>query len=237
MGTQKAALHWSGGKDAALAYQLHQASGGAEIAALITTLNSLNAASTVHEIPLALLEQQAWSMGLPLITADLPDASLQGYETALAARLPLLTAMGIDTFVFGDLEASGMLEHRRQQWASYGFQVVAPLWALGDSHSVMRAFLGSGIKAVTVMLMADKLDESFLGRMVDAAFVSELPAGVDPCGEGGEYHTLVYDAPFFNAPLRYQLEAARTSRQDIRLSDGTLRTYHYLYAPARLSDP
>lgn len=236
MAIRKAALHWSGGKDAALAYHLQKAAGGVDIVALITTLNSQNAASTVHEIPLALLEQQAWSMGLPLIIADLPDSSLQGYEAALAARLPLLTAMGIDTFVFGDLQASGMLEHRRQQWAGYGFQVAAPLWALGDSHAVMSAFLGSGIKAVTVMLMADKLDESFLGRTVDAAFVAELPAEVDPCGEGGEYHTLVYNAPFFNTPLRCHLEAARTSRQDIRLSDGMLRTYHYLYAPARLSN-
>ncbi len=229
----KAVLHWSGGKDAALAYWLAKQEGGLEITALLTTTIGQRGVSSVHEIPQDVLQAQADAMGLELITVPLPGDGMLGYEDAIAAQADALKARGIGAFIFGDLRASGMLDYRRQQWSNYGFNVIAPLWGLGDSSAMMRQSLAAGIQSLVVVVMADKLPVSVLGKTVDEPFLRDLPPEVDPAGEMGEYHTLVVNAPFFSAPIPVMLGEPLESWQDIRLSDGSLRRFTYWKLPVR----
>lgn len=94
----------------------------------------------------------------------------------------------------------------------------------------MRDFLASGLRTVVVTTMADGLGADVIGREIDPAFIASLPAGTDPNGENGEYHTFCYDGPIFRTPIPFRLGTPFCRSYDIRLDDGTVKSYSYWFA-------
>ena len=226
-----AAVHWSGGKDSALALSLLLAAPGVEVAFLVTTVHPQRGASTVHGIPVELLETQARALGLPLRTVPMPGPGLDGYVPAMNAAAARMRDEGIGAFAFGDLGCSDVRRHKEAQFGPLGIEVLEPLEEFSSSGQAVEAFLASGMRAVTVVVDADVLAADRVGVPLDRSFVDRLPPGVDPCGEFGEYHTFVFDGPMFRSPVPFELDPPRFLERDIGTTDGVRRYRYWLATP------
>lgn len=226
----KAVFNWSGGKDSAHALWRAMQSGKYEIVALLTTVNRDTRRSTMHGIPTALLQAQAASIGIPLHIVDLtPKGNMEDYDKAMSKAVEYFKTLGVTHFIFGDIYLHDVRKYREQQLAPHGIEVVEPLWEQ-SSEAVIRDFLASGLKTVVVTTMDDGLGADAIGRTIDSSFIAALPAGTDPNGENGEYHTFCYDGPVFRFPVRFRLGKPFNRSYDIRLEDGTVKTYSYWFA-------
>lgn len=229
----KAVFNWSGGKDSAHALLRAAQSGRYEIVALLTTVNRDTLRSTMHGIPATLLEAQAESIGIPLHVADLtPKGDMEDYGAAMSRATEHFKAQGVTHFIFGDIFLHDVRSYRERQLAPYGIEIAEPLWGR-PSEEVMDAYLATGLKTVVVTTMADGLGAGAIGREIDRDFIDALPAGTDPNGENGEYHTFCYDGPVFRHPVPFRLGQPFTRSYDIRLDDGTMKTYSYWFADLR----
>lgn len=228
------AFHWSGGKDSALALSSLLDDEDVLVDRLVTTVHRESGASTVHGIPVDLLQAQADSIGLPLHTVAIPGPGLDGYVEAMDAAAAVMRREGVDAFAFGDLPSSGVLDHKRAQFEPLGIDVLEPLWGLTSRECVER-FLASGIRAVTVVVDAAVLGPEALARPLDHDFFAHLPATADPCGELGEFHSFAHDGPLFRAPVDFELSAPRRFEAEIATTDG-LRTYAYWLATPQPRD-
>lgn len=226
----KAVFNWSGGKDSALALWKSMQCGDYEIVALLTTVNSESRRSTMHGIPLALLQQQADSIGIPLYILDLtPKGNMEDYATAMRKAVEHFQSKGVSHFIFGDIFLHDVRAYRESQLAPYGITVVEPLWNK-TSDEMMEEFLSSGIQTVIVTTTVGMLGSEYIGRSIDRALVDSFPDGIDVCGENGEYHTFCYDGPLFTKPVPYELGEPFMQHFPIRLEDGTEQTYSYWFA-------
>ena len=109
---------------------------------------------------------------------------------------------GIRRIAFGDIFLEDLKDYRERQLAASGLTCLFPLWKK-PTRSLARTFIDEGFRAVTVCVYSKALDESFAGRLFDAAFLNDLPSSVDPCGENGEFHTFVFDGPIFSRPIEF----------------------------------
>lgn len=226
----KAVFNWSGGKDSAHALLRAQQSGKYEIVALLTTANRETRRSTMHGIPIPLLQVQADSIGIPLHVVDLtPKGNMEDYGAAMSQAVAHFKALDVTHFIFGDIFLHDVRKYREQQLALYGIEVVEPLWDK-SSEEVMADFLVSGLRTVVVTTLADGLGAEAIGREIDRDFIGSLPDGIDPNGENGEYHTFCYDGPIFQYPVPFRLGEPFSQSYDIRLDDGTVKTYSYWFA-------
>jgi uncharacterized protein (TIGR00290 family) len=224
------ALHWSGGKDSTLALARLREDGHHDVRCLVTTVEDGPAGveASVHGVPVRLLRAQADAVGLPLDVVRV-GAGLSGYGEAMAAAARRWVEAGVRAVAFGDLEHSGALPHRESLWGPLGLAVVEPLWGM-SSRDCVDAFVATGASAVTVVVDADVLSRRHLGVPVDPDFLAGLPTGCDPCGEGGEYHSFVRDAPFFSAPVPLEAGAAELVTRRIGTTDG-VREFRYWCLP------
>lgn len=230
MGKIRAVFNWSGGKDSAHALLRAMQSEQYEIVALLTTVNRDTRRSTMHGIPMPLLQTQADSIGIPLYVVDLtPKGNLEDYGAAMSRAVEHFKAQGVTHFIFGDIFLHDVRTYREQQLAPHGIAIIEPLWGK-SSEEVMRDFLASGLRTVVVTTMADGLGADAIVREIDREFIASLPAGVDPNGENGEYHTFCYDGPIFRQPVPFLLGRPFSQSYDIRLDDGTVKTYSYWFA-------
>lgn len=230
MNKRKAVFNWSGGKDSAHALLRARQSERYDIIGLLTTVNRETHRSTMHGIPLTLLEAQARSIDIPLHVVDLtPKGNMEDYSSAMSRAVEHFKEMGVTHFIFGDIFLHDVRQYREQQLMPYGIEIVEPLWG-PSSEKVMDDFFSSGLKTVVVTTMADGLGASAIGKIIDPDFVASLPASVDPNGENGEYHTFCYDGPIFRYPIDFHLGEAFMQSYDISLDDGTTRTYSYWFA-------
>lgn len=196
----RAFVSWSGGKDSALA--LHRAREiGVDIVALLTMLEEAGERSRSHAVPLAVMQAQADAMGLRLVTAC---ASWRDYESVFIATLKSLRGEGITHGVFGDIDLQAHRDWEEKVCAEADVVPLLPLWQAAR-HDVANAVLQLGIRAKVVCVNGRWLDESFCGRDYDSVFVESLPAGVDVCGENGEFHTFVYDGSMFRRSLAVEI--------------------------------
>ena len=226
----KAVFNWSGGKDSAHALLRVQQAGIYEIIALLTTVNCTTHRSTMHGIPLPLLQAQADSIGIPLHIVDLtPKGNMEDYGAAMSKAVEYFKTQGVTHFIFGDIFLHDVRKYREQHLAPHGIDVVEPLWNK-TTEEVMTDFLTSGLQTVVVTTMADGLGAAAIGRMIDQDFVNSLPDDIDPNGENGEYHTFCYDGPIFRYPVPFQLGEPFSQSYDIRLEDGSVKTYSYWFA-------
>lgn len=230
MKTKKAVFNWSGGKDSALALYKILNEGEYEVVSLLTTVNRDNGRSSMHGIPLRLLEKQAESIGIPLYKVGLiPDGSMSDYETVMRETVEHFKELGVEYFIFGDIFLHDVRSYREKQLEPYGIKVVEPLWGK-DSFTIMQEFIASGLKTVIVTTMADLLDESFVGRHIDADFVNSLPEGIDICGENGEYHTFCYAGGMFRKPVEFALGKPFKHSHLVKLDNGEIKRYFYWFA-------
>jgi uncharacterized protein (TIGR00290 family) len=228
---KRAAFHWSGGKDSALGLSTMLAEGDVVVERLVTTTHPERHESTVHGLPVELLQAQARSIGIALETIPMPGAGLDGYVDVMQAAAVRMHGEGIDAFAFGDLMCSGVRHQKEQQFGPLGIEVLEPLWDL-TSQECIDQFLDSGIQAVTVVVDASVLGRDAVGVRLDREFIDRLPVGVDPCGEFGEYHSFAYDGPLFRRPVEFTMSAPRHLEREINTTEG-IRTYAYWLATPR----
>ena len=227
---EKAVFNWSGGKDSALALYKVLQQGRYEVTALLTTVNRESRRSSMHDIPVALLEKQAESIGLPLYVVDLtPQGTMGDYSDAMQRACRHFQAQGVSHFIFGDIFLHDVRSYREKQLAPLGIRVVEPLWDR-TPEQVMEDFLASGLRTVVVTVTEGMLDKRFLGREIDRRFVDELPSQADVCGEQGEYHTFCYAGGMFRTPVPFSLGQPQRRAYTIRMEDGSEREYAYWFA-------
>lgn len=204
--TPRAALvSWSGGKDSCLALYEMKRSHTFAVAALITTVTEDYDRVSMHGVRRVLLERQARAIGLPLHQVAISkDATNAEYEGKMGMALSAYAAAGVDSVVFGDLFLADVRAYRERFLQRLQMTPVFPVWHRSTADFV-RDFLRLGFKAVTTCVNTERLDESFVGRMLDNSFLEALPSDVDPCGENGEFHTFVFDGPLFTEPVRFSV--------------------------------
>lgn len=199
---RRAVMSWSSGKDAALALHDARQDETLEITALLSTFNALHERVAIHGTRRAVARAQAAALGLPLIEVDLPDpCSNADYEARIGAVTLRLAQDGVRDWIFGDLFLQDVRAYREAQLARQGLAAHFPLWGM-QTGALSRRMLDLGIAAQVVTLDPTRVPRDLIGARYDEAFLASLPEGVDPCGENGEFHTLVADAPGFAAPLR-----------------------------------
>jgi uncharacterized protein (TIGR00290 family) len=230
MRTRTAAFHWSGGKDSVLALSTLLAQGGVVVDRLVSTTHPERRESTVHGLPVELLEAQARSIGIELQTIPLPGVGLEGYVEVMRVAALQMRREGIDAFAFGDLTCSDVRRHKQDQFGPLGIEVLEPLWGM-TSRECIEEFLQLGIQAVTVVVDASVLDKDDVGVRLDRRFIERLPEGADPCGEFGEYHSFAYDGPLFDSPIEFSLSAPRRLEREIGTTDGIRRYAYWLATP------
>jgi uncharacterized protein (TIGR00290 family) len=203
-------LSFSGGKDSVLAAARLRAGGDWDVCALLATFVEGEGGLATHEVPERLVALQASSLGTPLVAMRVPRAPANAvYEAQLAAALAPLRAQGVRRIAFGDLFLADVKAYRDALTARLGFEAVYPLWG-ADTRALAREFVRDGYRGVTVCVDAAQLGADWVGRELDAAFFAALPAGIDPCGERGEFHSFVYDGPGFAYPVRFERRAGGT---------------------------
>ncbi len=217
-------MSWSSGKDSAWAlHRLRQREDYA-VAGLLTTLNSAFDRVAMHSTRRALLEAQARAAGLPLVTVPLPwPCSNADYEALMREACASAVASGVEAVAFGDLFLEDVRRYREEHLAGTGLQPVFPLWGL-DTRRLAEEMIDGGLRARLVCVDPRKLPAEFAGREFDTALLRDLPAGVDPCGENGEFHTAVVAGPMFREPI--PIEAGEVVERD-----------GFVFADVRLAEP
>lgn len=194
-------MSWSGGKDSALALYRARRDPGRAVTGLLTNVNAHYGRVSMHGVRTELLEAQAQRLGLPLRQLRLPEApSMAEYEQALDAVLAEARGQGVQEVVYGDIFLEDLRAYREQQLARAGLRGHFPLWQRPGAE-LLPELLDLGFRAVVVCVSEQWLDASFCGRLLDRDFLRDLPPGVDPCGENGEYHSFVFDSPDYSHPI------------------------------------
>ncbi|MGH7963759.1 MAG: ATP-binding protein [Candidatus Binatia bacterium] len=199
---QPAALvAWSSGKDSTWTLYRLQQTRTVQVVGLLTTVSRDTGRVPMHHVREELLDAQAAAVGLPLYKVPIPTpCSNQQYEEAMAAALAHAVSAGITAIAFGDLFLEDVRSYRERSLAETGITPIFPLWGT-PTAALAQEMVTAGLRAYLTSIDPARLAPSFIGRVFDAQFLADLPQGVDPCGEWGEFHTFVYQAPIFARPL------------------------------------
>jgi uncharacterized protein (TIGR00290 family) len=198
---EKVLFCWSGGKDSALALHRLLRDERYEVVALLTTYNEHFQRVSMHGVSLALSELQARSIGLPLDKVFVSErSSNEEYTSKMAERMLFYKEQGVLTVAFGDIFLEDLRTWREENLAQIGMRALFPLWK-NETRELVREFAALGFKSRICCVSEEHLTADALGRDVDVAFMESLPAGVDPCGENGEFHSFAYAGPIFKEPL------------------------------------
>jgi len=198
------AICFSCGKDSTMALQEIRRRGEYRVVELVTTVTDAYDRVSMHGVRRVLLRRQAESLGLPLVEVVVPPESSNAvYEREMGKAFSSIRDKGIRRIAFGDIFLEDLRGYRERQLAASGLTCLFPLWKK-PTRSLARTFIDEGFRAVTVCVDSKVLDRSFAGRCFDEAFLDDLPGGVDPCGENGEFHTFVFDGPVFSRPIDFE---------------------------------
>ncbi len=204
IGTPKALLCWSSGKDSAWTLHVLRQRQEVEVVGLLTTINAVHDRVAMHAVRVALLQAQAEAVGLPLWTVPIPSpCNNQQYETAMGTAVRKAVADGITVMAFGDLFLEEIRRYRERQLAGTGLMPLFPIW--GSPTSLLaRDMISAGLRARITCVDPKHISASFVGREFDDALLVDLPPSADPCGEHGEFHTFAYAGPMFRHPVPIQ---------------------------------
>ena len=195
-------MSWSSGKDSALALHVARTKLHVDVVGLLTTVNAEADRVAMHAVRRQLLETQATRLGLRLITVDLPSPCPDAiYAERMARAVTQANAEGVTQMVFGDLYLEDIRAYREEMLADTPITPVFPLWQR-PTAALAREMIDSGVRAYVTCVDPRVMPREFAGRAFDESFLADLPEGVDPCGENGEFHTFVWDAPGFSSPMR-----------------------------------
>ena len=201
-------VSWSSGKDSAWAlHTLRQQPDRYEVRGIFTTVTETFGRISIHSTPRWVLELQSERLGLPLYEIAIPSpCSNARYEAAMQAFLDRVQALPEDRTVahlaFGDLFLEDIRRYREDKLQGTGFTPVFPVWG-NDTSQLAETMIASGVRAIITAGDA-RLPSDMVGRWFDRQFLADLPAGVDPLGENGEFHTCVIDGPMFGSPIEAQ---------------------------------
>lgn len=201
MSAKKCILSWSGGKDSAWALKLLREQGDWQVGALLTTVNEHFRRIAIHGVREDLLDRQAEAAGLPLWKVPLPwPCPNDEYERRMAAVCKRAVAEGFTAVAFGDLFLEEIRAYRERMLTGTGLQPLFPVWGI-PTDQLAEEMLSAGVKARLTCLDPRKLPAEFAGRSWDRDLIASLPAGVDPCGENGEFHTFVTAGPMLHKEI------------------------------------
>jgi uncharacterized protein (TIGR00290 family) len=200
----KALLAWSSGKDSAWTLHVLRQQGEVDVVGLLTTVNRAFDRVAMHAVRRELLAAQAAAVALPLLTVEIPyPCSNDEYEAAMAAAIGRARGDGVTAVAFGDLFLEDVRRYREDRMRGSGLTPLFPIWGI-PTDALARRMVGAGLRARLTCIDPKKLPASFAGRDFDAALLDDLPPGVDPCGERGEFHSFAYDGPMFRHPVAIQ---------------------------------
>jgi len=197
----RALCSFSGGKDSCLALWRAQRA-GFDVRTLLAMFDESGDRSRSHAIPLAVMRRQAQALGLELVTRG---AGWKHYESVFVDALRALNRSGHEVVVFGDIDLEAHRQWEERVCEAAGLRAWLPLWQ-NDRRLLAQEVIHAGFRAVVVCTDSRYLDDSFCGRLFDQQFLTDLPQGVDACGENGEFHTMVYDGPNFRHPVEFTIE-------------------------------
>lgn len=195
-------LSWSSGKDSAWMLHVLRQQPDIEVRGLLTTCNETVRRVAMHGVREELLDLQAQAAGLSLWKVPLPwPCSNEQYEAIMRECCRRALADGVEAIAFGDLFLTDVRQYREKQLMGSGLAPLFPLWGYGTA-ALAREMIAGGLRAIATCVDTAQIPASFAGREFDVRFLEELPAGADPCGEKGEFHSFVYAGPMFDGELR-----------------------------------
>ncbi len=197
----KTLVSWSSGKDSAWMLHVLKQDPSVEIGGLLTTMNEQFDRVAMHAVRRSLLEAQADAAGVPLRMVQLPwPCTNEQYEERMRIAVAQAVAEGFTHVAFGDLFLEDVRKYREEKLAGTGLTPIFPIWGIPTDQLATRMVEG-GLRSVLTCVNPQHLDRSFAGRQFDRALLDDLPAGVDRCGERGEFHSFAWDGPMFNHPV------------------------------------
>lgn len=201
----KTYFNWSSGKDSALAlYYLLQDDRYA-VDELITTINSHYNRVSMHGLRKKLLVAQTNTLNIKASLIELPEMpSMEVYEQKMLETVSRLKNKGFTHSAFGDIFLEDLRTYREAQLAKQNLKAAFPIWKR-DTKELINEFLDLGFKTIIVCANSKYFNEDFVGTVIDRNFIDNLPEGVDPCGENGEFHTFCFDGPIFKDPIPFTL--------------------------------
>ncbi len=202
---KKVLLSWSSGKDSAWALHVLRQQSELEVVGLISTINEQFDRVAMHAVRTTLLQQQAESVGLPLRLVRLPfPCSNEVYEERMSALVSAAQVEGIEGIAFGDLFLADVRQYRETMMAGTGIAPLFPLWGLPTAELAQEMIAG-GLRAQITCIDPRLLPAALAGREYNRDFLAELPPGVDPCGENGEFHSFAFNGPMFSCPVAFNV--------------------------------
>ena len=207
------AASWSGGKDSCFAYW-KAISRGLKVSYLLNMVNEDATRSRSHGLAPELIALQAQAMDLPITQRQVTWGT---YEAQFKAALEELKLKGITGLVTGDIYLQEHKDWVDRVCSEVNIEAILPLWKM-DTSRLLLDFIEAGFKAVIVSIKAEFFDKEWLGRQIDSKLTAELAQlaeskHIDPCGEGGEFHTFVYDGPAFKRAIKIE-KAVPVARDD-----------------------
>ena len=221
----KVLVSWSSGKDSAWMLHVLRSEGIGEPGALLTTVNESANRVAMHAVRTEVLQAQADAAGLPLMTVLIPHPCPNDeYEAQMSVAIARAKAEGFTHVAFGDLFLEDIRRYREERMEGTGLTPIFPLW-LRPTDALARDMLAGGLEAYLTCVDPRVVPASLAGRRFDAALLSDLPPGTDPCGERGEFHTCAVAGPMF--AHRVEVEVGVTVERDgfvfadLELTQGT----------------
>lgn len=196
-------FNWSGGKDSTLALHYALKDPSIEIRYLVTTVTEKYNRISMHGVREALLIAQAESIGIPLYQirlGEMPD--METYDSTMALHLTKFKNEGITHSIFGDIFLEDLRAYREEKLFEIGIKAIFPLWNK-NTIDLIQEFLKLTYKTIIVCTKSNL--ENYCGEVITAELIDQLPEGIDPCGENGEYHTFAYEGPIFNHKIDFTI--------------------------------
>ena len=201
MARAKALIAWSSGKDSAWALHETRRAGDFDIVGGLTTVSDAFGRVSMHGVREELLRDQLDAAGLAAIVVYIPfPCSNEIYEQRMAAAMDDARASGVTHMIFGDLFLEDVRAYRERHLAGTGITPVFPVWGL-PTAALARKMIDSGVEAYLSTVDLKKLPAACAGRRFDGALLDALPAGTDPCGEHGEFHSFVSAGPMLSRKI------------------------------------
>jgi uncharacterized protein (TIGR00290 family) len=202
MSKPKALIAWSSGKDSAWALHEMRRSGDIDIVGALTTVTSAFGRVSIHGLREELLLAQLDACGLPPTIVRIPYPCPNDiYERQMAQAMAHALNQGITRVVFGDLFLEDVRAYREQRLSPIGMTPLFPLWGR-PTDALARDMIAAGVEAYLVAADLKRLPARFAGRRFDRALLEDLPPGIDPCGENGEFHSFVAAGPMLSRAIK-----------------------------------
>jgi uncharacterized protein (TIGR00290 family) len=197
----KALISWSSGKDSAFALHEVRRSGEFEVVGALTTVTETFGRVSIHGVRQEILLAQCEAAGLPPRIVPIPYPCPNAvYEARISEAVASAVQEGISHIIFGDLFLADIRAYREQKLAGTGITPVFPLWER-PTLPLAHAMIANGVEAYLATVDLKKLPAEFAGRKFDSQLLADLPEGIDPCGENGEFHTCAVAGPIFSRPI------------------------------------